>query len=104
MHIIDHEHRKRVNVIQLLNSMGYNIVHIDNTYYVISNFIYIQDGIYEIELVGKNITDIIENRTETTGVSNQFILEISNDIDSRNEYRRQFDSSTQYIKYLSNAY
>jgi hypothetical protein len=102
-HQIDEAQRTSLGVIELLNNLGFNIVHIDNTYYAFSEFIPVDDTMSEISMTGKNITNIIENQTSTIGLDNLRQREIVSKIEVMTDRRRVFSPTTKYVKYLFNG-
>lgn len=100
-HIIDHTQTTSLGVIKLLNDLGYNICHIDNTFYVFSEFIPVEENITEITIRGKDITALIENQTDTIGVDKLRQRELVDKIDVMTIRRRVFSPGTPYSKYLS---
>jgi len=100
-HVKNNEHRTMIDFLELLNSIGYNIVSIDNTFYIFTAFQEVDDVINEIELTGKNATFLIENTVATAAANILKKNELISRIDEIPSRRRVFHPNTLYVKYLS---
>lgn len=94
---------KKIGFIEIINDLGYNVVFIDNTYYVYTEFIIPDDVVTEISLIGKNITDIIEHQPDTFGLDKLRQRELIDKISVMKSRRRQFHKDVIYVKYLANG-
>jgi len=92
-----------VSFIEIINDLGYNVVYIDNTYYIYTDFQIPDDVITEISLIGKNVTSIIENQPNTFGLDKLRQRELVDKISVMKQRRRQFHKNTAYVKYLANG-
>ena len=100
-HVKDPEHFVMIGFIELINVIGLNLVSIDNTFYVFTEFLPVDEVINEIELVGRNVTFLIENQTAnawSTQLKKTELIQKIMDLPSR---RRVFTPGTEYVKYLS---
>lgn len=101
IHQISHEHKTMIGFIELLNEMGLNVVHIDNSFFMFTSFQEVDDVINEIEIQGRNITSLIESETATAKTSHLRREELITRINEISTRRRQFHPNTPYTKYLS---
>lgn len=95
---------KYLNFIEALNDVGYNIILIDNTFYQIIEFLEIQEGVTEIHLVGKNITQILNKYTGLFGLDKVQKNQMMQEIDVIPARKRLYSPSFPYIKYLGNGH
>jgi hypothetical protein len=96
----DH-HRQMVGFIQLLNDIGINIVEINNSFYAFTSFECADDILPDHELMGRDVTKIVEdevaNAASTQLKKNELISRI-NEIPLR---RRKFHRDMRYSQYLT---
>lgn len=90
-----------VSAIEVVNDEGLNVVEIDGTLYVYTEFVRPDDGIFDIEVVGRNVTTILSNQLETHGLNPQAITALLQAIDAVPERRRRFHRNVTWREYLA---
>jgi len=90
-----------IGFIQLLNDISFNVVAINNSFYIFSSFEAVDDVINEIVLTGRNVTFLIETEVSTAASTTLKKNEIISKIDEIPLRRRVFHPSTPYVKYLA---
>lgn len=96
------EAQRLLNVIELLNDWGYNIVEIDNTLYIVEVFDPKQKEISEHhELVGQNITTWVHNQTQTKGLTKQARMAMQQQLATLPNRRRKFSGDLKWKEYVS---
>lgn len=100
-HIVDHQYSMRIRFIELLNKIGLNIIHIDNTYYYFQTFTCADEVTPDHTLVGCNITDLVESRTQTVGASLSEQETLNQEIRIRTQRMRKFHKDTPYVQYIN---
>lgn len=95
------EKQHRVGVIELLNDLGIRVIDIDQTLYAVEDFIYAESESPYIEIVGMNITSIIQNQTQTLGLSKGEADRIIQLISTSTTRRRKFSPNTEWKEYVS---
>ena len=99
-HVKSSEHATIVNFIELLNEIGINVASIDNSFYAFTSFIPVDDNINETEIVGRNITLLVENEIATAASTDLRKNELIGRISEIPTRRRVFHRSISYVKYL----
>lgn len=95
------DRQQLINAIEVLNDKGLNVVEIDGTIYASTEFVRPDDGIYDIEVVGRNITALISNQLDTHGLAPQALTALLQSIDAVPERRRRFHRSLLWREYLA---
>lgn len=88
----------KLGVVQVLNQLGYNVCKIDESYIVFTEFQPAEDLITEITVVGKNISNIIEQQMNLTGINKATLI---NKLDQVSSQRTVYHKNTLYTKYIA---
>ena len=98
-HKIDPGYQVRLDYIRKLNRLGFNIIHIDNTYFVFTTFDPAEEHILEHTLLGFDVTPLIEAGVNASSQTDD--MSVKQKILGMTELRREFHKDITYIKYLS---
>jgi len=102
-HLIDLAKRKYLGFIEVLNDKGMNVVHIDNAYYVFTEFEPANPtiGTEYITLKGQDITALVENAIEKSGYTAQVQNELMLLIGREPIRIREYSSKEPWVKYVA---
>jgi len=98
---MDTEKDNREEFIQALNEIGYNILFINDRYYVAESWIHSENMVTKHSLKGKDITKIIHGKAMSVNLKNieQQKLNIYSEIEDLKLYYREFHKDEKYIFY-----
>lgn len=104
-HYIDNRKSQMIGFIEILNDIGLNIVHIDRTFYVFTEFESADPSINAnyISIIGKNITAQVENAVQKEGYTERMKTELFQKLDGEKGKRREFSANIEWRKYLANV-
>lgn len=104
-HHIDTRKKAMMGFIEILNDLGLNVIYIDGTFYVFTDFQPIEPdaGITYVTLTGKNITADVENAIQKEGYTPQMKTELFQRIGIMKDRRREFDGNISWKKYLADV-
>jgi len=102
-HYVDIDQKRRLGMIQILNDKGYNIIHIDNTYQLFTEFEPANEAadIHFIFMRGKDVTSIIEQAIDKNGYTPMMEQELAQLISQEPERAREYSKDTPWIKYIA---
>ncbi len=95
--------QKKIEAIELLNDWGFRIIDIDNTLYIVEEFIPAGEEGSEgrIELIGQNITAWIHNQTQTQGLDEMAKRALFQLVETLPIRRRKFSPNATWKDYIS---
>lgn len=102
-HYIDTRKTHMLGFIEILNDLGLNIVYIDRTFYVFSEFQPPDPSVdvNYISLEGINITSEVENAIQKEGYNEQMKTELFQKIAVMTYRKREFASHMEWKKYIA---
>lgn len=90
----------QLGYIEYLNDLGFIVVAIDNTFYVVSEFIPADETVsHKHTLIGRNVTAKILNAISVANRTQQLEGEVRNTIDGLLPRRREFSSNLSWKIY-----
>lgn len=102
-HFAEGKRLQMTGFIEVLNDIGFNLLYIDKTFYVFTEFEPADpsSGINYITVIGRNVTFEVENAVQKEGYTERIRIELFQKIESSKPRRREFSPDTEWRKYLT---
>ena len=104
-HYIDTRKTHMLGFVEVLNDLGLNVLYIDRTFYVFSEFEAADASIdvNYISVKGINITSDVENALQKEGYTEQMRTELFQKISVMKYRLRKFSANTEWKQYLADV-
>ena len=92
--------RMQIEYIQYLNTLGMTVIYIDNSFFQVVEFQPIDEDIkHKITVIGRDITDKINNAISVAGRTVQFGEQVHAEIINMQQYTREFSPDASWKLY-----